>query len=163
MKPDSLYIREIQPGDNPGMAGIIRGVFEELNVPKTGTAYEDVSLDNMYDFFKAENCAYWVITDGENIWGGGGIAPLQGSDSNICELQKMYFKPELRGSGWGREMLKKALDTARTMGYEFCYLETMPYMEAAQKLYRNHGFQYLDKPMGATGHTACPVWMQRKL
>ncbi|WP_445382400.1 GNAT family N-acetyltransferase [Robiginitalea sp. IMCC43444] len=163
MKPDSLHIRKIQAGDNPGMAQIIRGVFEEMNVPKTGTAYADASLDNMYDFFSVDKSAYWVITDGEEIWGGGGIAPLEGSDSNICELQKMYFRPELRGSGWGRKVLEKALHAARSMGYEHCYLETMPYMKSAQKLYSKFGFQYLQKPMGATGHTACQVWMQLKL
>jgi putative acetyltransferase len=36
-------------------------------------------------------------------------------------------------------------------------------MEAAQKLYNKVGFEYLDKPLGNTGHTSCPVWMLKKL
>jgi putative acetyltransferase len=39
----------------------------------------------------------------------------------------------------------------------------MPYMEAAQKLYVKSGFEYLDAPMGDTGHCSCPVWMIKQL
>ena len=44
-----------------------------------------------------------------------------------------------------------------------CYIETMPNMISAQKLYLKKGFEYIDKPMGNTGHTACPVWMLKDL
>ena len=44
-----------------------------------------------------------------------------------------------------------------------CYIETMPNMISAQKLYLKKGFEYIDKPIGNTGHTACPVWMLKDL
>ena len=34
--------------------------------------------------------------------------------------------------------------------------------ERLQKLYKKAGFQYLDAPMGNTGHYSCPVWMLKK-
>ena len=40
---------------------------------------------------------------------------------------------------------------------------SMPNMISAQKLYLKKGFEYIDKPMGNTGHTACPVWMLKDL
>jgi len=55
------------------------------------------------------------------------------------------------------------LNEARFFGYEQCYLETMPYMTDAQKLYKKFGFEYIDAPMGCTGHTSCPVWMLKDL
>jgi putative acetyltransferase len=75
----------------------------------------------------------------------------------------MYFLPEARGLGLGIELMQKCLAKAKEFGFESCYLETMPYMEAAQKLYNKVGFEYLDKPLGNTGHTSCPVWMLKKL
>jgi putative acetyltransferase len=36
-------------------------------------------------------------------------------------------------------------------------------MLAAQKLYQKAGFEYLCEPLGATGHTSCPVWMLKEL
>jgi putative acetyltransferase len=43
------------------------------------------------------------------------------------------------------------------------YLETLKSMEAARRLYRRFGFEALDGPMGATGHSSCNYWMSRKL
>ena len=52
---------------------------------------------------------------------------------------------------------------AKTTGYEFCYIETMNNMKDAQNLYKKYDFSYLDRPLGNTGHTSCPVWMLKKL
>ena len=60
-------------------------------------------------------------------------------------------------------MIHKCLQFARENEFELCYLETLPYMEAAQKLYRKVGFDYIDGPMGNTGHTTCNVWLTKSL
>jgi putative acetyltransferase len=39
----------------------------------------------------------------------------------------------------------------------------MPYMNAAQALYKKNGFISLDKPVGNTGHYSCNVWMLKDL
>ena len=75
----------------------------------------------------------------------------------------MYFLSEARGKGIGQAMLKLCINAAREFGYEKCYLETMPYMKAAQKLYQQEGFEYLDRPLGDTGHFSCPVHMIKVL
>jgi putative acetyltransferase len=59
----------------------------------------------------------------------------------------------------GKALIERCIAAAQRMAYQRCYLETMPNMEAAQSLYKKCGFEYLDKPMGNTGHHACPVWM----
>ena len=56
-------------------------------------------------------------------------------------------------------MIDTCLREAQKFGFEQCYLETMDYMHEAQKLYRKYGFQYLEGPMGDTGHHACGVNM----
>ena len=36
-------------------------------------------------------------------------------------------------------------------------------MKIAQKLYLKKGFNYIEKPMGNTGHNNCDVWMIKHL
>ena len=160
---DTITIRPIEPEDNPKIAAIIRGVFDELDAPKTGTAYADPILDRISIAYQNENSVYYVaVLDGEVV-AGAGIAPLEKGPDGICELQKMYASATARGRGVGAKLIEACLKAAAGFGYSQCYLETLPYMEAAQKLYVKYGFKYLDAPLGDTGHSSCPVWMLKEL
>ncbi|MCR9228968.1 MAG: GNAT family N-acetyltransferase [Flavobacteriaceae bacterium] len=156
-------IREITPEDNAQVAQVIRKVFEDMGVPKVGTAYADKALDDMYSNYKVPKAACFVVEHRGMVIGCAGVAQLDNYDGNICELQKMYFLEEARGKGLGAKMIEACLNKAKEFGFDACYLETMPYMEAAQKLYKKKGFEYIDAPMGNTGHYSCPVWMLKKL
>ncbi len=156
-------IRPIQKKDNPHIAKVIRKVLVDLGVPKVGTAYADAALNCMFETYKKERAAYFVVEEAGKIIGGAGVAQLDNYDGNVCELQKMYYLEEARGRGIGAKMMRLCLQTAKDFGFEKCYLETMTYMEAAQKLYKRSGFEYLDGPLGDTGHFSCPVQMLRNL
>ena len=165
-----MTIRLIQKEDNQQVAAVIREVFISDNYPKTGTAFADKQLDSLFETYDNSKSAYFVVVDTEiksgyygKIVGGAGISQLEKSTENICELQKMYFLKEARGKGIGFEMIVKCLEIATEFGYEKCYLETLPEMIAAQNLYKKVGFEYIDNPMGNTGHTNCPVWMIKTL
>ncbi|WP_417875754.1 GNAT family N-acetyltransferase [Winogradskyella sediminis] len=163
MRKDTIVIREIEAKDNPKIAKAIRNVLIEMGVPKVGTAYEDSALDCMTETYDAPKKAYFVVEDDNDIIGGAGISPLDNYEGNICELQKMYFMPQARGKGLGSEMMEKCLDFAKQAGFSQCYLETLPYMDDARKLYRKVGFKSIDKPLGNTGHYSCTVWMLKDL
>lgn len=152
-------IRSITISDNIAIAKVIRKVLIDLGVPKVGTAYADAALDVMYQTYQKPKAVYFVIDNGEKIIGGAGIAQLDNYEGPVCELQKMYFLDEARGQGFGEAMILQCMSAARSFGYEQCYLETMPYMVAAQKLYKKVGFRYIDGPMGDTGHFSCPIHM----
>ncbi|PBI82966.1 acetyltransferase [Flavobacterium sp. ACN2] len=157
------FIRTIKKEDNQEVASLIRSVFDEMEIPKVGTAYEDPCLDLMFEEYSKTKSAYFVVENEGEIVGCAGIAPLENGDPEICELQKMYFLPKTRGLGIGTQMMDKCLEQARAFGFKKCYIETMPFMHAAQKLYKKSGFEYLDAPMGCTGHNSCPVWMLKVL
>lgn len=156
-------IREIRPNDNEEVARVIRKVLLDLGVPKVGTAYADKSLDSMFENYASPKAAYFVAVEGDKIIGCAGIAQLENYKGNVCELQKMYFLEEARGRGLGSKMINVCLQRASEYGYAQCYLETMPYMKDAQKLYLRSGFNYLEKPMGNTGHYSCSVWMLKNI
>lgn len=163
MGKDTIVIREIKSEDDPKIAKAIRSVLIELGVPKVGTAYEDKALDCMTETYNQSRKAYFVLQHNDEILGGAGISPLDNYEGNVCELQKMYFLPKARGLGLGSKMMSKCLEFAKNAGFDQCYLETMPYMDDARKLYKKVGFDFIDKPMGDTGHYSCSVWMLKDL
>ena len=160
---ESFKIREIQKIDNPAIAAIVRDVLMELGAPKVGTAYADPYLDSLFEVYAIPKAIYFVIEKDGKIIGGAGVMQLENSDENICELQKMYLLPEGRGLGLGKSLIDNCIEKATEFGFESCYIETMTYMEDAQKLYKKVGFYNLDKQIGNTGHSSCQVWMLKKL
>ena len=151
-------IRPIMVEDNPAVADIIRNVSDEYGLrAEDGYAVGDPAVDSMFETYAAEGSIYWVVVKDDRIVGGGGIAPLQGTSGELCELQKMYFLPECRGKGLGRRMVLKALDFARNFGYEACYLETNHQLREATSLYETPGFTRQECALGDTGHCICEL------
>jgi len=160
---NNIVIREITHADDKQVAQVIRSVLIEFGVPKVGTAYADKALDCMTETYNKTTSAFFVLEENGRIIGGAGIAQLDKFEGNVCELQKMYFLPEGRGRGLGRQMIEICLKKAKNIGFEKCYLETLPYMKDARKLYAKVGFNSLDGPMGDTGHYSCNLWMIKDL
>jgi putative acetyltransferase len=142
---------------------VIRNVFEELDAPKVGTAYADPYLNILFEVYQDDAEIYFVVEKDEIILGGCGIGKLIDAEIKICELQKMYLAKEARGKGIAKELMQKCLIFAKQVGYDKCYIETLPFMKDAQKLYVKSGFTYIDGPLGATGHTTCDVFMIKDL
>lgn len=163
IRMNAPIIRLIEKKDNPQIAAVIRSVLDDFNVPKVGTAYADKSLDCMFETYQKPKTVYFVVAADGKIIGGAGVAKLDNFEGNVCELQKMYFLPEARGRGIGAQMMEFCLAKAREFGFEKMYLETMEYMDRAQKLYKQAGFEYIECAMGNTGHYSCPVRMLKKL
>ncbi|CAJ1910330.1 hypothetical protein HLBENOHH_03890 [Aeromonas dhakensis] len=154
-------IRPITQADNPAIAAVVRAVSAEYGLTAgKGYGVADPNLDFLHETYLGERSRYWVIEgpDG-SILGGGGIAPLAGEEGQVCELQKMYFMPSLRGLGLGRRLVLQALDEARALGYQRCYLETTAVLREATALYESLGFEHLPGPLGSTGHDACEICM----
>ncbi len=159
----TAVIREIKKTDNEDIARVIRNVLVALGVPKVGTAYADTALDHMFENYDVPRAAYFLVEQDGEVLGCAGVAQLENYDGNCCELQKMYVLDEARGKGIGGQLMEVCLSKAKAFGFEQVYLETMPYMKAAQKLYKRSGFEYIDARMGDTGHFSCPVWMLKTL
>ncbi|EMN4467173.1 bifunctional helix-turn-helix transcriptional regulator/GNAT family N-acetyltransferase [Aeromonas hydrophila] len=154
-------IRPITAADTPHIAAVIRAVSAEYGLTADkGYGVADPNLDRLHETYQGAQSRYWVIEGPDGtILGGGGIAPLAGEEGQVCELQKMYFMPSLRGLGLGRRLVLQALDEARALGYQRCYLETTAVLREATALYESLGFEHLPGPLGCTGHDACEICM----
>ncbi|MFT5098899.1 MAG: putative acetyltransferase [Planctomycetaceae bacterium] len=156
-------IRPIRKADNPNVARIIRDVMTEFGAVGQGYSINDPEVDEMYGAYPKPHSVFYVVTRDKEVLGCGGIGPLAGAEEGVCELRKMYLLPNLRGTGMGTKLLSLCLQEAENIGYKTCYLETLEHMSHARHLYRKYGFEPLDKPMGATGHSACDAWMAKSL
>ena len=149
-------IREIQQKDNKQVENVIRTCLIEFGANHEGTAWADPDLCRFSEIYNTEGNKYWVIED-ENgiILGGVGIGNLEGTDK-ICELQKMYCLPQIRGTGLSHKLMDVALNYAKQY-YKKCYLETLPNMIGSQKFYEKYGFVRIYEPVIKTDHFACDV------
>lgn len=151
----TYIIREIEARDNRAVEGVIRACLIEFGANHAGTAWADPDLGRFSEIYSAPGNRYWVAEDEKGrIVGGVGIGALNAE--GLCELQKMYCLPEVRGTGLAHELMAIALEYARK-NYTRCYLETLDNMTAAQKFYEKHGFVRTDKAPIQTEHFACQV------
>ncbi|GDE13406.1 acetyltransferase [Escherichia coli] len=162
--PQSPVMRRLTLQDNPAIARVIRQVSAGYGLTADkGYTVADPNLDELYQVYSQPGHAYWVVEYEGEVVGGGGIAPLAGSESDICDLQKMYFLPAIRGKGLAKKLALKAMEEAREMGFKRCYLETTAFLKEAIGLYEHLGFQHIDYALGCTGHVDCEVRMLREL
>lgn len=170
-----LHLRRITPADNAAVAQVMHIVMPEFNCVGEGFSINDPEVKDMAAAYSGTGAAFFVLEkqvgaaagakEGAKamIVGCGGYAPLTGGDGSICELRKMYLLREARGLGGGRLLMEACLAGARQAGYSHMYLETVQSMTDAAAVYQKYGFEYLEAPMGATGHSGCDKYMLRPL
>ncbi|MFP7296808.1 GNAT family N-acetyltransferase [Neobacillus niacini] len=158
-----MRIREIEERDNQAIEKIIKRSLESFDLNLPGTAYFDPQLSALAQYYKGQpNAKYWVAVNEQNeVAGGVGIAPF-GEKTGICELQKLYIKPEAQGMGLSKDLMKVALDFASDH-YSHCYLETLKKLHIANLLYIKLGFQQLDRALEGSEHSAMDAWYIKKL
>lgn len=153
-----VLIRPIELWDDPEVESIIREVMTSYGLDRPGSALHDPEVRSMASAYRQDGSRYFVAEFDGKVVGGGGIGPLAGGEKEVCELRKMYVLPAARGKGIGKRLLENCLESAKSLGYRTCYLETLAEMTEARRLYERNGFQQVCAPMGQTGHCACDTW-----
>lgn len=90
-------------------------------------------------------------------WEGqlAGCGALHKLEADICEMKRLYLRPQFRGKGIGRTMAERLIAEARAIGYRRMRLDTVgPVMKDAVAMYRKLGFKeiapYRKNPMEGT-------------
>lgn len=155
----TVIFREVKREDNVLLARMIRQVFVEHNAPRSGTVFSDPTTDDLFGLFRKTGSLLWVAeVDGIPV-GCCGIYPTEGLENSCAELVKYYLAASVRGRGTGRVLMEKCIHSARKLGYQTLYLESMPHFSKAVRIYTKLGFRNLSNPLGNSGHTTCDIWM----
>jgi putative acetyltransferase len=81
-----------------------------------------------------------------------GCVALHPLAPGICEMKRLYLRPQFRGKGFGRMLAERIMAEARQIGYRSMRLDTIePVMKDAVAMYRKLGFKeiapYCNNPM----------------
>lgn len=137
----AVRLRQADDRDAGAVQDLIHAVLREygLEPDPAGTDSDLVDLEASYlmrggDFVVLVDAAGTVL----------GTAGLMPTDEHTLELRKMYFAPALRGQGWGKVLLHRMLEKARSLGARRVTLETASVLVEAIALYRSFGFLPMD-------------------
>ncbi len=131
----------IVPADRPAALTLVRTLFEEYAASlEIDLGFQDFAaeLAGLPGAYAPPAGRLLLGFDGDRPAGCVAVRPL---DPRIAELKRLYVRPAYRGAGWGRQLSERAIEEARSAGYQRIRLDTLPSMAGARRLYAALGFQ----------------------
>lgn len=83
---------------------------------------------------------FLALSDNQPI----GCVGLRYFDKGVCEMKRLYVRPDFRGKKAGRLLAEATLKAAKVIRYEIMRLDTLPSMESANILYKSLGFRQIE-------------------
>jgi len=140
--------------DNPERMAAVRKLFLEYA--------NSLSFNLCFQSFDKELAGL----PGEYVFPGGtlllaladdqvaGCVALHKLQEGICEMKRLYVRPQFRGTGIGSQLVRLVIESAISMGYLRMRLDTIvAEMQDAVKMYRRLGFveiaPYRENPMAS--------------
>ena len=99
--------------------------------------YVEETVEEYFQTSPSEGVSYLISIDDVIV----GMGTLRILKRGLGEIKRMYVQPDFRGRGLGKALLNKLIDSAREFKLDKLYLETGPFMEAAQHIYKKAGFK----------------------
>lgn len=145
---------QIRQATTPEQLAAIRDLFQEyaawlqIDLCFQGFADEIAILPGLY---APPRGRLLLATEGNDSAGCIALRPI---DEAVCEMKRLFVRPECRGSGLGRTLAERIIAEARSIGYTAMRLDTLPVMQGAIRLYESLGFvrrsAYYDTPIEDT-------------
>ena len=106
---------------------------------------------------------FYILKIKKNLVGMGAFRKL---NVNTGVIKRMYIRPNYRGKGFGKGLLRHLLKKGKEFGCSRVLLDTGLFMTAAQHVYRSVGFQEREiypETEVPTGLQSFWIYMETKL
>jgi putative acetyltransferase len=130
----------------------LRALFQEyadsLGMDLGFQHFEQELADLPGRYASPSGCLLLAMVDGQPA----GCVALRPLADGVCEMTRLYVRPQYRGSGLGRALAEHVIQEARSLGYDRIRLDTIPsIMAGAVAMYRALGFEtiapYCENPI----------------
>ncbi len=89
------------------------------------------------EYAPPEGRLFLALLDGQPA----GCVALRQLSSAICEMKRMWVRPQFRGKKIGHALAERVVNDARQIGYRKMVLDTIDTMAEAMAIYRSLGFK----------------------
>ena len=136
------------PADRAAVLAIFTEYVHSPSVSLDFQGYEEEFADLPGKYAPPEG-RLLLAAEGERVIG---CVALRKVEDGICEMKRLYVRPEARGMALGRRLAEAIVEEARSAGYAEMRLDVLPEFEAARRVYRSMGFVSAD----AVSHNPVP-------
>ena len=116
---------------------LIREYSASLGIDLSFQNFEQEMVEFPLHYTRPDGRILVAVEGGEAV----GVVGLRRFSGKICELKRMYVRPEFRGRGIGRLLAMRAIKEAREIGYSRMRLDTLSRLSEAVSLYESLGFK----------------------
>jgi len=131
-----MEIRKIRKEDYSQVQELITSIMKN-EFSEDLSAYPLQDIDDISASYGNLGEAFFVAADNGMIMGTVGI---KREDERTALLRRIFVKPEFRGQKLGSELLDRAVEFCREVGYQEMVFKTTSRMQSAIKLCQNKDF-----------------------
>ena len=133
-----LHLRPPVVADCAGVIALVDAVYREYG-DKVCLDDADRDLTEIHQHYARLGGQCVVLTDGQHIFGLHAVVPLA-DRAGVCTFRRLYLDRSLRGAGWGEKLMRWALDTATTLGFQRVEFWSDTRFERAHRFFARLGF-----------------------
>lgn len=130
-------IRKAEFEDIPVIRSLFKDYEDFLGLDLCFQGFQK-ELDTLPGIYQEPYGCILVFQEAQEIAGVVALKPLE---EGVCEMKRLYVKPEFRSKKVGLKLAEAALKEATVKGYKIMKLDTLQRLEKAVNLYHHLGFQ----------------------